>query len=250
LRRHKIRFWRGHPDALYRMARLLEAAGVRDVKPRFLVTVGETLWPEQRAFLERWAGAPVAINYGLNEHAALICECPRGGLHVASEYGLVEVVRDDGTPAGPGEEGRLVASGLHNRAFPLLRYDAGDRAVASTRTCPCGRTLPLVERIAGRSNEKLWDARGRSFLGLQYVVKFAAGVGQVQILQETAGTIDVHYVPKPGSGTDAGEGLLRLLRAELGNDMIIRLHRESAVPHKIGGKHPFIVSTVNATPES
>src|SRR5438876_12297815 len=37
--------------------------------------------------------------------------------------------------------------------FPLIRYHLGDLAVATSRRCPCGRGLPLIERVIGRSEE-------------------------------------------------------------------------------------------------
>jgi hypothetical protein len=67
-------------------------------------------------------------------------------------------VDSDGLPAGPGKVGRLVVTDLNNRAFPLLRYETGDLAVASG-----GRHggWQLVERIEGRSSEVLHLPDGR-----------------------------------------------------------------------------------------
>ena len=46
--------------------------------------------------------------------------------HLSEEHGICEIVDAVGNPAEPGVLGRLVGTGLHNMAMPLLRYDVGD----------------------------------------------------------------------------------------------------------------------------
>ena len=53
-------------------------------------------------------------------------ECDRGRLHVVPEVGLIEILREDGSPCDPGEVGEIVATGLVNEGMPLLRYRTGD----------------------------------------------------------------------------------------------------------------------------
>jgi phenylacetate-CoA ligase len=35
--------------------------------------------------------------------------------------------------------------------MPFIRYEVGDIAVAGTGSCACGRTLPIIKRIEGRT---------------------------------------------------------------------------------------------------
>ncbi|OVE79707.1 hypothetical protein BVY01_01660, partial [bacterium I07] len=87
-------------------------------------------------------------------------QCPESkGYHIAPEYGIVEIIASDGTAARDGEEGRLIATGLHNRAFPLIRYDTMDFAIASERRCTCGRTLPIIRN--GQQIERIECVRLR-----------------------------------------------------------------------------------------
>ena len=104
LRKYRVKLWRGHPGALYWLCYLLHDAGHDDVKPKCIFTCAETLLGYQREFMESWSGVCVCDSYGLKEHTALICQCPEGRYHIASEYGIVEIVKDDGSPAKPGEE--------------------------------------------------------------------------------------------------------------------------------------------------
>jgi phenylacetate-CoA ligase len=50
----------------------------------------------------------------------------------------------------PGQFGRVLVTGLQKLAMPLIRYDTGDVARATSLPCSCGRNLPAVGEIAGR----------------------------------------------------------------------------------------------------
>ncbi len=245
LRKFKIKFWRGHSSAINHLCQLLDYADIRDVKPKFIVSVGEILLEDQRNFIENWAGALVRDNYGLNEHTALIYQCPDRGYHICSEYGLLEFIKDNGDPAKPGEEGRIISTGLHNKAFPLLRYDTRDYAVYSDRKCRCGRTLPLVESLTGRADDRLINVHGKEISGLQNTFKFAEGIKLSQIVQKEAGVIDVYVVPLNHFDDGLKELLIKVLKNELGNSMTIHIHVVDDIPYRKPGKFKFVVSLLN-----
>lgn len=244
LRRYGVRMWRGHSMAIYELCRLFERAGIRDAVPKCIVTVGNMLLDFERAFIERWAGAPVADSYGLTEHTALVCRCPEGGYHIASEYGLVEILRENGDPAAPGEEGRLVSTGLHNRAFPLIRYDTGDRAMASAGVCVCGRTLPLLQKLTGRDNDRMIDKRGASRAGLYRLFREVNGVRYAQIVQERPGSIDVYIVPAGAFGEAERERIRSAFETEMAGAMEIRLRIVTELPVPPGVKFRFAVNRI------
>ncbi len=245
LRKYKIKFWRGHSSALNYLCHLLDYADAQDVKPKFIVSVGETLLENQRKYMETWTGALVRDNYGLNEHTALIYQCPKLGYHISSEYGLVEIIKDDGTPAKPGEEGRIISTGLHNKAFPLLRYDTKDYAVFSDKKCECGRTLPLIESFTGRADDRLLNANGKEIAGLHNTIKYADGIKLSQIVQKEAGVIDVYVVPINHFDKILKDLLIKVLKNELGNSMVIRIHVVEDIPYRKSGKFKFVVSLLN-----
>jgi len=242
LRKHRIKLWRGHPHAINWFCYLLHNAGIDDVKPKYVISCAETLLGYERDFIESWSGVRVCDNYGLKEHNALICQCPEGGYHVASEYGVVEIIRDDGQAALPGEEGRIVATGLHNKAVPLLRYDTRDYAVQSERRCSCGRTLPLVERITGRIDDRILRADGKWVSGLQRVFYFAKGVQRAQLVQEQRESLNVYLVLGEGYAEQTEIHLRTELKKKLGESMEIHIHRVKEIPFRSPGKSKFVVN--------
>ena len=54
----------------------------------------------------------------------------------------------------------LPISHLYSTGFPFVRYRNGDVAVLDERQCPCGRGLPLLGEIHGRSNDLLRAENG------------------------------------------------------------------------------------------
>jgi len=242
LRKHRIKMWRGHPGAIDLLCRLLRAAEIHDVKPRYTVTCAEPLLGCQRESIESWTGVSVCENYGLTEHNVLICQCPEGGYHIASEYGIVEIITDDGRPVEPGEEGRIIATGLHNKAFPLLRYDTCDYAVRSDKTCTCGRTLPLVERFTGRIDDRVLRSDGKWVSGLTFAFYLAKGLRTAQLVQERRGSLEVYVVPAEDYCEETELHLRRELRKTVGESMEINIKRVEEVPYPSSGKFKFVVN--------
>jgi hypothetical protein len=71
--------------------------------------------------------------------------------HVAAENALVEIVDEQGRDVAPGGRGRVIVTGLNNYAMPFIRYQLGDIALAGTAPCGCGRALPVITRVEGRT---------------------------------------------------------------------------------------------------
>src|SRR5262249_9189211 len=125
-------------------------------RPR-VVWYGADAMPEaDRQLIERDLGVPVISTYQADEALRIGFQCERRhGFHLRGEDGGGRVVRAAGRPAGPGEDGEIVISNLSNRATVLLNYRLGDVVTVSATACPCGRSLPTIDRIAGRADDLL-----------------------------------------------------------------------------------------------
>jgi len=240
--KHKVKFWRGHAEAIFKLCSLLDKIDQTESKPDYIILLGEGLAPEKREFIDNWLGKRACDNYGLMEHTALICQCPEGGNHVCSEYGIVEILCDDGSPALPGEEGRIVATGLHNRAFPLLRYDTGDFAVASDKVCVCGRSLPLVERIIGRTGDYVLNAHGEWKYGLSLsVVDVENEIRKSQIVQDAPGELKFYFVPTRYYTENIKAKILERIAFVMGPGMKVTFHPVEELPYKQGVKTKYVI---------
>ncbi|MCK4350871.1 MAG: aspartate 1-decarboxylase [Candidatus Krumholzibacteria bacterium] len=142
----------GYPSSLQLFCRFCKREGLGGIAPAAVVTSGETLSLEQRETIERFFGCAVFDRYGGVEFNNVAQECrEHNGLHIFSDLVYVEVLSTENEPVKPGEVGELVITDLRNHYMPFIRYRTGDLAVQSDRKCPCGRGLPLLERIEGRS---------------------------------------------------------------------------------------------------
>jgi len=148
------------------------------------------LHPSERRTIEAVFGVRVYDRYGCEEVSLIASECgEHRGLHMNTDSLHVELLAD-GRRVPPGSEGAVVVTDLRNRAMPLIRYRIEDVAVASEESCPCGRTYPLLARVAGRVADYLVTCNGKLISGISLTENFATlipGVQQVQVVQ-TQGT--------------------------------------------------------------
>lgn len=137
---------------------------------------------------EAW-GVPLIDVYSSVEVGYFALQCPQQEhYHVQSEGVLLEVLNDEGEPCGPGETGRVVVTTLHNFAMPLIRYQIGDYAEVG-EPCPCGRGLPVLKRILGRSRNILVTPEGARYFP-SFPSNDWAKIGAIRQLQLTQDKVD------------------------------------------------------------
>jgi phenylacetate-CoA ligase len=158
---------------------------------------GETIPDGTREIVAERLGARLAGIYSCREIGMIATECESAPhYHVAAENALVEIVDDHGRDVAPGERGRVVVTGLYNYVMPFIRYQLGDIAVAGASPCPCGRTLPTIARIDGRTRNafvfrdgtRMWP-RAAMIQPMQAFVPFRA----FQLIQLDHERMELHY---------------------------------------------------------
>ena len=239
--RYRVRYVLGYPSALHLLAQTALAEGFRDVKLRVVIANAEPLYDYQRSAIAEAFQCPVRETYGMSEKVAAASECEHGGLHLWPEAGWVEVL--DGDRAVPvGQVGDLICTGLVNSSMPLIRYRVGDRGVmeASGLACPCGRTLPRLARIEGRSDDLIYTIDGRSVGRLDPVFKAEWPIREAQIIQESLVDIRLRLVPSDGFNDVVQQEVTRELRARLGN-VNVRFEKLSEIPRGANGKFRSVV---------
>jgi phenylacetate-CoA ligase len=175
------------------------AAKAGPLKLLGFLTSGEEVTASTRRMAAEVFGARVLELYSSKEAGAIAHPCPRGGgLHICAESAYVEILRDDGSPAGPGESGRVVVTPFGSTALPLIRYDQGDRAVTAEQ-CGCGIKLPLLLSIEGRTIELFRHPDGRSQVGARVgFCRSMVGPFPWQIAQVGPTQFEVRYEAEEG----------------------------------------------------
>jgi phenylacetate-CoA ligase len=129
--------------------------------------------------------------------------------------------------------------------MPLIRYEIGDASRwAEEQTCPCGRNLPLLENIEGRTTEFLVMPDGRVISGpaLTLIVADLHDVAQVQFVQETEREVQLRVVPGTGYGEHSRLELRRRLGLYLKDAVRLTLVEVEAIRKEPSGKYRFVVN--------
>lgn len=242
IRRFQPVWFYGYATLIDLMAEWIEETG-RDgtrLGLRAIVPTSEPLSQVQRDRVSRVFGAPIQNEYGCGEVGAIAYECERGLLHIMTESVLVEVLRDDGTPAAVGETGEVVVTDLNNYAMPLIRYRMGDRAVAGG-SCSCGRPFPTLERVAGRIHDVVYTPGGRRWHGekIDYLMSsihqelFA--FRRYQVVQKEPDLLEVRLVAEVPIPEEVATRIAHYVRDRL-DGMRTEVHRVEQIDRGASGK--------------
>lgn len=173
---YKPKVIRCYPDPLYIMAQYrLTHADEFKWKPLAITTTGNVLHKHVRETIEEAFGCKIFDSYSCEGNANMF-ECPTHcGYHVSEEYGITEVLDDQGKPIKSGA-GRVVTTDLWNYAHPFIRYEVQDRVEIDPEPCPCGRAHKHIKQIMGRDNELLVAPSGRKYMVHHFNVFFETTV--------------------------------------------------------------------------
>jgi phenylacetate-CoA ligase len=250
LRRYRPMLVRGHPQAIQHLASLLRRQGLDGWRPKAVTTASETLYAFQRNEIEKTWQVPVLDSYGLKEHNVFIAQCSKGGYHVSPEYGICEIVDDNGKPVGPGQEGWVVATGLHNYAQPLLRYHTFDRAVAGDGSlCSCGRTLPTVQGIIGRIDDCLYTSDGKRISGMHFAFFGRRGIKMARLCQEDYERVTVELVVTPQFTAAEQAALVKTLEHKTFGKLRYEIRLVERIVQEKPGKFKFVISRLQQEPQ-
>jgi phenylacetate-CoA ligase len=237
----------GYPSAFERIARYAVQQGIdlHSADLRVCFVTAERLYDEQRSAIAKAFGVPVANGYGSRDAGFIAHECPAGGMHISAEHLLIETLRPDGSRTAPGDAGEVTVTHLHTRDFPFLRYRTGDCAVLSERHCACGRGLPLLERIDGRTTDFVYALDGTAMHGLAliYVLREIPGVEQFRLIQHRIDDLEVLLVVANWNEEKSAR-IVTGLKRRLGEGVQVRLNFCDHIPTEQNGKYRYVISKV------
>ncbi len=237
----------GYPSSLYVIARMLLKRDER-LPVRAAITSSETLYDFQREAIEKAFCCRVFDYYAAAERVIFSVECDHHeGHHLCEEYGVTEVLDDDGQPLTKGTEGYLVGTTLHNRGMPLIRYRTTDRGAFKTERCSCGRALQLTEDVTTKAEDllRLRDGRLIPPSVLTHPFKPLDSIEGSQIVQTDLDRILIRIVPGGAFEEKDRSHLLRELHARVGDDVRIDVELVDELPRTSRGKFKWVVSQVD-----
>lgn len=251
IRRRRPRMLFGYPSALSHIARHARLRGQRmdDLGIKVAFVTSERLYDEQRALIAETFGCPVANGYGGRDAGFIAHQCPHGGMHITAEDIIVEILDGGGQPVARGQSGEIVVTHLATGDFPFIRYRTGDIGVLGTDPCGCGRGLPLLREIQGRSTDFLVAQDGTVMHGLAlvYILRDLPQVKAFKITQHDLAHTEVQVVLDGALDAPLRAAIEAGFRARLGAAVRVEvLQVEEILPEK-SGKFRYVVSKVAAS---
>lgn len=235
-----------YPTVLAALLRLLQEKPINLTNLRQVRTISEVLTRETRDLCQRVLGVPVIDLYSTVEVGNIALQCPDSdNYHLMAEDVLVEILDHEGRECGPGQTGRVVVTSLHSFAAPLLRYELTDHAEVA-QPCPCGRGLPTIKQIHGRTRNMLMRPDGEMFWPAHGKTDYraVAPVRQFQIVQLAADHLEFRLVVERPLLPTEEVALTNTLMQAIGNFSRIDLRYFSALPHGKNGKFEEFISMV------
>ena len=215
---------------------------------RVAFVTSEKLYDEQRATISEVFGCPVANGYGARDAGFIAHECPAGSLHISAEDIVVETVRADGSPAAQGESGEIVVTHMATGDFPFVRYGTGDMGVLGDQSCACGRGLPVLKEVQGRTTDFVVARDGTVMHGLAliYAVRDLPGVERFKIEQVSIDLTIVKLVVGTAFDARSEERIVGDFQARLGESVEIKIEKVRDIPAEASGKYRYVSSRVKA----
>ncbi len=240
----------GYPSVFDLLAKTARKKGIQmdnlGIKVAFVTS--ERLYPYQRENIESVFGAPVANGYGGRDAGFIAHQCPKGGMHLSFEDIVVEIIDPQGNPLPAGESGEIVVTHLGTSEFPFIRYRTGDIAVMSDKQCECGRGLPMLESIEGRSTDFVVAADGKILHGLSliYILRDMPQVDAFKIIQESQQLTRVQVVSKTGEVDEQmRDTIVQGFQARLGETVDVQIEPVTDIEPEKSGKYRYVISKVS-----
>lgn len=232
------------PSNLAHLATYPEAAKLSRL--RAIQAVHEALPEATRQQIESRFGVPLRNTYSCEEAGYLASPCPAGhGLHVHGENVLLEILDDNDQPCLPGQPGRVVLTLLQNYRSPFIRYMIGDIATMGP-PCPCGRGLPLLTAIQGKTRPLLLLPNGQRrdpqvLLDLLIAPPLAQAFYQFQLIQESVDFFRLRLLPSPTYRAAIATDLERTVQAHLGFAVTVQVDLVDRIPLHPNGKQSGLI---------
>jgi len=204
---------------------------------------GEFLSDDWRRMISETFNCPVANGYGGRDSGFVAHECPSGGMHIAADRIIVEVIDGDGRPVPPGETGEIVVTHLDTSEMPFIRYSTGDIGALSATRCICGRGLPLLDRVEGRKTDFVITPDGRAMHGLSliYILREIVGIERFRIIQKHPSEYELEIVQAPGYDPSCEDRIRATFSRRLRALVSLHIRYVPNIPATASGKYRYVV---------
>jgi len=206
-----------------------------------IITTSELLTDSIRKRIESYTGLPVFNEYGCGEVGSIAHECSHGSMHIMADNLILESDQND----------EIIVTDLHNYAMPLIRYRLNDFGKLSHKSCRCGCTFPILEKIYGRAYDIITLPNGNKthpeiimYIFEEFKEKFK-GLIQFQFVQHSKRNYSVNLVVDNTYDKDKSEKyLIYRINNVLYENVLINFNYIDMIQREKSGKIRLIKSEI------
>ena len=243
IEKKKVKCLVGYSSALGELSDYIRKSGkdCSNCSVRAIIPISETMPEPVRRTLEKQFGCTVRAWYSNEENGIMGLQNEKDeGYRIDTETYYYEILKmDSDEPAEQGELGRIVITDLFNYAFPILRYDNGDTAVA-VRKEKNGRFKLYLSELYGRRSDLIYDCKGNAVT--PYIITNnlwdIEGVKQYRFIQEDVKDYTIWLNGDPAKMDQ--EEILGRIRPYLGDEARIKVEIVDEIPVLASGKRKYI----------
>ncbi len=227
---------------------LLKFQPDHDIRLDGIISSAETLTEDKRTIIEKAFGCKVLNRYGSREVGLIASECKQQqGLHINAENIYLELVDDQAHSISNGN-GDVIVTDFWNFGMPIIRYKLGDVGTVSNKTCSCGRNLPLLGAVAGRTGDFFVTRSGDKIHGEYFTHLFyeVPQVKQFQMVQESLDLVTFKIVQTSDQADQTYlESIFSKTKKMLGENITIEHQIVDEIKPTSTGKLLFTISKVS-----
>lgn len=250
LKRHRPKTWLAYANSSVLFIRFLREQQIDGLSPEAVITSAEMLSEGNRRLIEETLDCRVYDRYGCRELSVIASECGHRAdhaMHIAADVLKVEIAASPPGELG-AEQGKIIITDLMNFGTPFIRYQIEDISSFAEGSCSCGRALPLLAPVTGRTSDFLVTADGRVVAGTALTILLLAelpGIARGQLLQYERGKVIFRMVPEGDPSVETTREILAACRGALGTDTKVEVEIVEEIPVTASGKFPFAISKVD-----
>jgi phenylacetate-CoA ligase len=247
IQKHKLEYMTGYAMSNFFLARFFKEQNLEVPELKAVLTSSEKLTAEMRQVFKEVYNSKTFDSWGSVEACGMLSECEHGSMHASPDAGIVELLDDELQPVPAGIAGEVYCTGLLNFDQPLIRYKIGDRMVWSEEACTCGRQMPVIKEITGRTEDVVIGRDGREMVRFHSVFYGLEKIKKAQVIQEDLDNIHIKVEAETRLNSEDKNLIKQRVRSQLG-DINVSIEETSFIALSKNGKFRAVISKVKRQP--
>jgi phenylacetate-CoA ligase len=238
----------GYAVGIENIASYVVSQGIKLKSPKAVLCGAMDVTDHCHELVERAFNAPAVNVYATNEFGVIGWECPtrRGALHVNEDSLVMEIVDESGRTVPDGTTGEVVLTSLTLGRMPLIRYRTGDLAARIPEKCACGRGLPLMTKVQGRTSHAIVGPQGELITAPMIAGAITAAsayqwVRRFQLREQENNILQLLVQPACDPLPSQVDALQTQLKQAVGASFTVELQLRDDLPLAPTGKYQHVV---------